>query len=412
MGMMQHMAWRNVWRNPRRSLLTMGAIAFACVLLIFMLSLQFGAYETMINASLRIRTGHLQIQAAGYHEKQQMRDTVDRPGEINALLNDISGIRATTMRGNGFALVSSNDRSVGIFISGVDPLNEPRVTAMADWIRSGDWFSAAAGLEAVLGHLLARRLNVTVGDELTLLGQGRDGSIAAGMVTVRGIFSSGIDAVDRDTMVMPLTAFQDLFAMGESVHEIVVVAALLEDAAPIQQKVRARLPSRASGGPLRVLDWKTLNPGLMDSIAMDLSMGVIMYGVLIIVVAFSIFNTFLMVIFERTREFGVLMALGTTPGRLVRLVLGESLWIALVGVAAGVAAGTLLTGYFQAHGIDLTGGSDLLAQYGMSGMMYPRLSMISVSAGPLTVLLITFLAALFPAFRVSRLKPVAAIAHG
>ena len=167
----------------------------------------------------------------------------------------------------------------------------------------------------------------------------------------------------------------------------------------------------AAGKALSVIDWKTLNPGLMESIAMDLSMGIIMYGVLIIVVAFSILNTFLMVIFERTREFGVLMALGTSPARLIRIVLTESMLITLLGVASGLLGGILLTGYFQSHGIDLTGQSDLLAQYGMSGLIFPRLSVVSVTAGPSTVLLITFLAALFPALKVSRLKPVAALAQ-
>jgi putative ABC transport system permease protein len=410
MRVMLKMAWRNVWRNPRRSLLTMGAVGFACVLLIFMLSMQFGSYVTMIDASLRIRSGHLQIQAAGYHEKQRIRDTVAHPDKIDALLKDISGIQATTMRANGFALVSSTDRSAGILVSGVDPDNEPRVTSMAKLIRSGDWFSGETAPDAVIGHLLARSLKVSVGDELTLLGQGRDGSIAAGVVTVKGVFSSGIDQVDRQTLIMPLKAFQELFAMEDHVHEIVVRAASLEETDPIKHKIRASLPDPDKA--LRVLDWKTLNPGLVDSIAMDLSMGIIMYGVLIIVVAFSIFNTFLMVIFERTREFGVLMALGTTPGRLVRLVLSESALIASMGVVSGVIGGTLLTVYFQTHGIDLTGQSDMLAQYGMSGMIYPRLSLLSASAGPLTVLLITLVAALFPALKVSRLKPVAAIAHG
>lgn len=410
MRVMLKMAWRNVWRNPRRSLLTMGAVGFACVLLIFMLSMQFGSYATMIDASLRIRSGHLQIQAAGYHEKQRIRDTVAHPDKIDALLKDISGIQATTMRANGFALVSSTDRSAGILISGVDPDNEPRVTSMAKLIRSGDWLSGDTALDAVIGHLLARSLKVSVGNELTLLGQGRDGSIAAGVVTVKGVFSSGIDHVDRQTLIMPLKAFQELFAMEDRVHEIVVRAALLEETDPIKHKIRASLPDPDKA--LRVLDWKALNPGLVDSIAMDLSMGIIMYGVLIIVVAFSIFNTFLMVIFERTREFGVLMALGTTPGRLVRLVLSESALIASMGVISGVIGGTLLTVYFQTHGIDLTGQSDMLTQYGMSGMIYPRLSLLSVSAGPLTVLLITLIAALFPALKVSRLKPVAAIAHG
>lgn len=409
MTMMLKIAWRNVWRNPRRTLLTMGAIGFACVLLIFMLSLQFGSYATMINATLRLRSGQLQIQAAGYHEQQRMWQTVDHPDKIKTLLAGISGIQASTSRANGFALVSSSDRSIGVLITGVDPLNEPKVTRMAEQIRSGGWFSAPSGDEAVIGSLLAANLNVTIGDELTLLGQGKDGSIAAGALTVKGIFTSGVDEMDRNTLLMPLRSFQDLFAMQESVHIIVVNAVHLDDVPRIQSIIAQRLSTTADGSNLVVLDWKTLNPGLMESITMDLSMGVIMYAVLIIVVAFSILNTFLMVIFERTHEFGVLLALGTAPGRLVRVVLSESMLIAASGIVFGLLLGILLTGYFQVHGIDLSSQGDLLEQYGISGLIYPRLSLLSIFAGPMAVLLVTFLAALFPAVRLGRLSPASAI---
>ena len=199
--------------------------------------------------------------------------------------------------------------------------------------------------------------------------------------------------------------------MQRSVHEIVITADLLDDVPRIRAMVLDRLHRAAESKELVVLDWKTLNPGLMESITMDLSMGIIMYAILIIVVAFSIMNTFLMVIFERTHEFGVLMALGTTPGRLIRVVLSESMLIAALGIMIGSVFGVLLTSYFQAYGIDLSGQSDLLSQYGISGLIYPRLSFLSVSAGPLAVMLITFMAAFFPAIRLGRLKPVSAIAH-
>ena len=160
---------------------------------------------------------------------------------------------------------------------------------------------------------------------------------------------------------------------------------------------------------MTVLDWDELMPGLQQSIAMDLIGGLIFYLLLVLVVAFSILNTFMMAIFERTREFGVLMAIGTTPGRLTKVLLIESITMTLIGIGTGIIAGSLVTLYYQAYGIDFSGASELLSQFGITGRMYPRLSWLSALSGPLGVLIITFLAALYPALKVRRLQPVEAM---
>ena len=149
-------------------------------------------------------------------------------------------------------------------------------------------------------------------------------------------------------------------------------------------------------------------PGLRQSIEMDLISGIIFYF-LLLVVAFSILNTFLMAIFERTREFGVMMAIGTTPGRLTRVLLIESMSLTAIGILAGIALGCVITVYFQIHGIDFTGASELLSQFGITGRMYPKLSLLSALSGPAAVLIITFFAALYPALKVRRMRPVEAM---
>jgi ABC-type antimicrobial peptide transport system permease subunit len=150
-------------------------------------------------------------------------------------------------------------------------------------------------------------------------------------------------------------------------------------------------------------------PGLRQSIEMDLISGLIFYLLLLLVVAFSILNTFLMAIFERTREFGVMMAIGTTPGRLTKILLIESMAMTFVGVVVGILTGSLITIYFQSHGIDFSGASELLSQFGITGRMYPKLSLLSAVSGPLAVLVITFFTALYPALKVRRMHPVEAM---
>lgn len=399
------LAWRNVWRNPRRSILTMLAVAFSSTLLVFMLSFQFGSYEDMINASVKLNTGHLQVQAKGYIDKKEMRKVVPDPGDVIAALEKLPGITGISPRGEAFALAAGARRTRGVMVMGVNPDREKEVSTLPGQIRKGEYLKKGDHNVAVIGTLLAERLRVGLGDELTLLGQARDGSVAATIVTVTGIYRAGIDAFDRSTLQIPLTDFDEVFAMEGAVHSVVVAVDRLRTAGRVGKTART-LPALAG---LSVLGWEEIMPGLKQSIQMDLVSGIIMYLVLIIVVAFSILNTFLMSIFERTREFGVLMAIGTRPGRLVRMMLAESMLMTSLGLGLGMLLGAGITLCFSVYGINLGGAGEILAEFGISGRLYPRLSLISLFSGPLLVLVITFFTALYPALRIPGLKPVEAL---
>jgi putative ABC transport system permease protein len=404
------MAWRNIWRNPRRTILTVGAITFATVLLVFMLSFQFGSYETMINTSVKISTGHLQVQAEKYQEKKSIRFVIPDPRAIAAIVDQIPEVAAYTFRGQAFALISSKDRTYGVVVTGIDPQKEATVSRIKKLVQAGNYLTADDVNQALVGNLLAKNLRVSIGDELTLLGQGRDGSIGATVLQVKGIFRSGIDEFDRSAMQIPLSTFQDIFSMEGAVHEVVIIGKSLSDVSRIKAQLKAALAVLNNGKALKILDWQELMPGLRQAIEMDLVSGLIFYGLLIIVVAFSILNTFLMAIFERTKEFGVMMAVGTTPRRLTKILLIESMSMTLIGIITGICIGIGITYYFQIHGIDFSGGSELLSQFGITGRMYPKLSLLSVSIGPFMVLFFTLFAALYPALKVRRLRPVEAMA--
>jgi ABC-type lipoprotein release transport system permease subunit len=208
---------------------------------------------------------------------------------------------------------------------------------------------------------------------------------------------------------MPLGYFQEVYAMRGAAHRVVAVCHSLDDVASTAAKMQ-HLLAQTGFQHLQVLDWKELTPGLLQAIQMDLIIGFIFYLILIVVVAFSILNTFLMAIFERTREFGVMMALGTTPGRITRLLICESAAMTLMGTAVGIAAGSFLTAYFQAHGITVPGAEEVARQFGLPERIYPQLSLLSVAIGAGIVLLITLATAVYPAFKVRRLTPVEALA--
>jgi ABC-type lipoprotein release transport system permease subunit len=403
------MAWRNIWRNSRRSILTMAAIVFACLLLVFMLSWQFGSYDTMINSAVKIHTGHLQIQAKGYQDRKSIRLVVLDPTRVGEVLKDIPEVDEYTFRANAFSLVSSRDRTYGIMVTGIDPGREAKVSTIEHLIRQGKYLSDNDINKALIGEILAKNLKVTLGDELVVLGQGRDGSVAATVMTVEGIFSSGQDVFDRSSIQITLKNFQDIYAMRGAVHEVVIIGKSLNAVQKIKETVAAEIRKIDNNHHLAVLDWKELLPGLVQGIQMDLYSGLIFYLILVIVVAFSILNTFLMSIFERTRELGVMLAIGATPGRLMKLLLLESTTMTMLGIIVGIIAGSLITWYFQIHGIVISGTSDIMSQFGMPERIYPRLSLRSLVIGPGVVLIITFLTALYPALKVRRFRPVEAM---
>ena len=387
----------------------MAAIAFATLLLIFMLSWQFGSYDTMINAAVRRHTGHLQVQAAGYHEQQDMRLVIPDPVAVSRILDKTPGVDAHAARATAFSLVSSRERTYGVAVRGIEPAREAQVTTLKQLIHQGSYLAEGDYDQALIGGLLAKNLRVGVGDELVLLGQGRDGSIAATAVQVKGIFSYGQDEFDRNFIYLPLPYFQEVYSMRGAAHEVAALCTSREAVPRTRQAIATGIKEIDTTNKLVVLDWMELMPGLIQSIQIDLVSGLIMYVILIIVVAFSILNTFLMVIFERTKEFGVFMAIGTTPGRLTRLLLLESTALTLLGTVIGIIAGSLVTWYFQVHGIVFSGASEMLRQYGLPERMYPQLSTLSIVIGAGLVLIITLMTALYPALKVRRLRPVEAM---
>ncbi len=405
------MAWRNIWRHPRRTLLTVSAVAFASALLIFMVSMQVGVFETMIDSTVKMSVGHLQVQAADYLEKREMRLVVPDPAAIGEILDSAPGVEAYTYRATAFSMIASGERTVGAIVVGVDPEREARVSTLETIVRQGAYLSAGDVDGALVGELLARNLKVGLGDELTIMGQGRDGSVAATLLIVKGIYKSGMAEFDRSSIQIDLKNFQEIFSMRGAVHEVVAIGENLKALPAMKEYVEAGVRGMAPKKPLVVLDWKDLAPGLYEAIWMNIVSRMIFYLILVTVVASSISSTFLMAFLERTREFGVMMAVGTSPRRLTKVLLLESINITLVGIATGIVLGGAVTLYFQAHGIDLSSSEEILSQFGISARIYPRLSPISISAGPALVFVITSLAALYPALKIRGLRPVEALSH-
>jgi len=400
------LAWRNLWRHKRRTWLTATAMIFSNVLLVFMISLQFGSYDMMIINTLQAFSGHIQVQRDGYNDNPKIRNSI--PGIVSLaerLRHSVPGV-AVAARGSAFALASSEQRSLGIRIIGVQPSFEPAVSTFPGLVSQGSFLDDPDAAEIVIGTVLARNLKVSVGDELTLLGSGRDGSFAAAVVTIKGGFDSGSADIDRSLAEVPLAYFQETFAMQDHGHAIVVAVDGLENIVSAQASVESQVEGLDD---LTVLDWNLLQPGLKQAIQADLSSAWFMYGVLIILVAFSVLNTQLMSVLERTREFGVITALGIKPSKLASLVMLETALMSLIGLVIGLILGWMLALYFNSVGFTYPGMEEMADKFNLSDKMYPSVTFFSMLLGPSVVFLFSLLAAVYPSARLFRLQAVAAM---
>lgn len=400
------LAWRNLWRHGRRTWLTVGAMIFSNSLLIFAISLQFGSYDMMIDNTLQAYSGHIQLQHQRYLDEPKMRYALPSVESGAQRLRDELGLASISARAAGFALASSEERSYGLQIIGVDVAHEPLVSTLPGLVKQGRYLESGAAAEIVIGAVLARNLKVGPGDELTFLGSGFDDSFAAGVVQIVGVFESGVADLDRSMAQINLGYFQEVFAMRGHGHSIVIRAEHIDDVEQLMMKIQS---IGMTGDQLALRHWDDLQPGLRQAIQADLTSNSFMYIVLIVLVAFSVLNTQLMSVLERTREFGTMMALGLKPSRLSRLVMLETALMTGLGLMLGITCGLLLNLYLSRVGFSYPGMEEMALKFNLPDRMYPEISLFTLTMGPSIVAIASLLAAIYPATRLYRLLPIEAM---
>jgi len=403
--MILQLAWRNLWRQPRRTLLSSLAIAFTSAFMIFMPSLQNGSYNSMIESTLRLYDGYAEIQQAGYRDNPEIRNSIDNYATIITELERLPEIKAVGARGIGSAVLSSKSRSLGAQIVGVQPSEEAKLSSIPGNIRDGRFLQGEDSNEIVMGVSLARNLQVNLGDKVTLLGMGRDGSLAVDSLVVVGSFETGINALDRLMAEIPLGRFQQSFTMDQQVHTIVLSGESISQFQPVLDSIG----DIAAQHNLSLLDWKALQPGLYQGIILDISSAAMIYIAMIIVVTFSLLNSLLMSVLERTREFGMLLALGMRPGSIGRMIWAETVLLIVFGLSVGLVIGYLVSEYYARVGIHFEKAQEVFDKFGLPSAIYPEVSALTLLLGPAIIGLSVLFAGLFPVMRIYRLQPVPAM---
>ena len=403
--MLAALAWRNIWRRPQRTLLSVLSVALVAALLVFMLSFQDGVYSAMKETTLRIFDGYAQVQPPGWADDPTIDKAIERPEALAARLRGIPGVSVAAPRVNGFAILANGARSYGAAVIGVDPGREARVTDLPGRMSGGRYLAPGDDDTAVLGDALARNLGLSVGGRVTLLGAARDGSVAADVLRVVGLYHSGIADLDRSILEMPLARAQAAFGMDGAASTIALGGRSLA-------AVSGALPAaRAIAGPAGtlVVDWAALEPAVRDAIDLKYAISMLFYATLVVVVAFILLNTLLMSVLERTREFGVLLALGMRPGQIGVMVWIELFALAGLGCLAGMAIGAGITLWLQAVGVVYPIDPRILAQFGAPSRLRPALTVFFLCLGPGALMIAIALGGVAPFLRVTRLTPILAM---
>lgn len=405
--MVLRLAWRNIWRNPTRTVLTLSAIAFTTAILSFFLSLQFSSYRTSIDASVTLLTGHLQVQEPRYKDNPSFRYALEEARELLRLSTELKEVEAASLRAETTVIVSAEGRTFGARIDGVVAEDEEKLSRLPSLIRAGSYSLEPGSYTAIVGKALARNLKVSTGDEITVLGQGYDGSTAAAIFIITGIIESGVQELDRSLVQIPLSTFRELFYFGERAHRLVILARN-GDEKSLQSKLVSHL-TRRNFTSVAVWRWDELLPGLKESMDLDLASSWIFYMGLIIVVSLTVMNTFLMAVLERKKEFGLLQALGLTPVRLMGLVVIESILLVGIGLFLGsfIAAGVIY--YFGIVGFEIPGVEEIVKAWNIPGTVYTELTLQSLLVAPAVMIFTLILTLLVPFSIILSWKPIEAM---
>ena len=404
--MLLRLASRNLWRNRRRTLLTLSAMVVSLALLTLSLGVFSGMLVDILSSTTEQYHGHLVITAEDYLDDRDMyKNFVADPDLLKKLEQD-EAIVGISERLRGFGLVSHADSSYPAELLGIRPEMEQSVTNLHTRIVAGRYLLDDDTDGAVLGASLAKKLGVKANDELVFVTQAADGSIGNDLLIVRGIFNTGHSGHDNSLILVPQQWLQQVTALDSKIHEIAVAVKDPLMAATQAQQLATLLPTE-----LEATDWGELLPEMREAIASFDVSRFIFVVILYFATGLGILNTVFMSVMERTREFGILMAIGLRPGQVRMLVLLETFLLGLLGTLLGLALGLSLSYYMSKVGFDLSTWITPVTYAG--GTIQPRLKAIfelrNFIDPAYMLLIVSLLAGLLPARRAAKLQPVEAI---
>ena len=401
--MILKIAFRNIFRQKRRTILTALAMIVGFMLSSVFIGLSDGAYGNIIAMFTRNRIGHIQVHREGYLDKPSLYKTINNVSAVGETIQSTAGVEAWAPRIYGAGLGSVGEKSTAVQIIGVDVVRETAATRFDKKVVEGSVLAETALHEAVIGKGLAKIISGTVGSEIVIFSQGADGSLANDVYKIVGIAESSDDVTDRVACYLHIEDAQELFVLEGRVHEIVVIVSNINRV----NKITNAIETRFNDSTLDVAPWQVVAKSFYRAMRTDQQGDAIGRWVIMLIVAIGVLNTVLMSVLERTREYGVLKAVGTKPLQIFWLVVCEVAIIALGSICVGAILGVLINYLLSIYGItypeEITYGGMKLKT------LYAEVNVRCLVIPAITVMLSAAIVSLFPAIKAARIMPAKAM---
>lgn len=399
------MAWRNIWRNKRRTFITMASIFFAVILAVIMRSANTGIYDHMVHNVVSFSSGYIQIHQKGYWNEQSIDNSFKEDQKLFHLLSNQKDIVEFVPRLESFALLSSGDKTKGVLVIGVVPDKENNITHLQEKIVEGSYINANDD-GVLLSEDLAAGLSLHAGDTIVLLSQGYHGASAAGKYFIKGIIHFGSPELNKRLVHMPIKLMQEMYGAE---NQMTSVSLMIEEGGNLED-IKKNLVSIVDTMQYEVLDWKHMMPELDQIIEGDKSGDYIVIGILYLVIAFGVFGTILMMTRERLHEFGILVAIGMKKYLLAIVVIMESFFIAFIATIAGMFGAIPIIMRFKKHPIKFGGELEkMYDSYGMESIIPFSDKLIVFTEQAFVIFLLSIFLSLYAARKIFSLNAIDAL---
>ncbi len=403
--MLLRLAWRNIWRNKRRTAITAASILFAVLFATFMEAIQKGAWDHMISSVVNYYYGYVQVHEEGYWEEQSINKAFALADSLEQLKEEVPEIKEVLPRIESFALASTGKHTSGVMVVGIDPEREDEMTNLKSRILEGRYLEAQEQA-ALVAEGVADKLELSVGDTIVLISQGYHGVNAAGKYVIKGLVDFGSPELNKQMVYLPLSVAQYFYGASGLVTSL---ALKLEEQDDIEPAMKA-LYNRLDTTTYEVMDWEEMLPDLVEAKAMDSAGNVIIYFILYLIIAFGIFGTILMMTKEREYEFGVLISIGMHRWQLGLTVWMEVIMLGLLGAFLGILASIPFVWYFNVNPLKFSGEyAAAMENFGFEPIFPTKFAPEIFLTQALLVFIITGILAIYPLFKIGRLKLVEAM---
>jgi ABC-type lipoprotein release transport system permease subunit len=398
------LAWRNLWRNKKRTFIAAASVFFAVILALVMRSMQTGYYDYSIDASVRMYTGYIQVHGKDYWEKKSLDESMVLDKKHLTELKNTAGVNLIVPRFETYSLISHGNKTKVVQITGINPDLENQLTDLKKKLVNGKFLSdSSKGIIVAQG--LAEILKVEVGDSVVIYGQGYHGVTAAAQIPIVGIVKFTLPELNKSFTYLSLPYAQWLFSAPDRLTSLSIMIDKPKEIDRVKSDIRKVFDSK-----YEVMDWEELSPELVQSIQIDNASGIIMLGILYVVIAFGIFGTIMMMTAERVKEFGILISVGMKKWKLGMVTLFETLFVSFLGVFTGAIISIPILLYFKANPIPLTGEyAEAILAFGFEPILpfaiYPGMFFAQIW----TVLAIAIVSASYPILFIRKLQPVEAM---